>query len=74
MPGLTCTEIFGARVGRSFDDLPPSMVMDVNDMVDAALSGFDQGELITIPSLFDRGDLDTATIGRASCARLQPLA
>lgn len=63
MPGLTRTEIF-ERVGRSFDDLPPSMVMDVNDMVDAALSGFDQGELITIPSLPDRGDLDTATAAR----------
>lgn len=62
MPGLTRTEIF-ERVGRSFDQMPPSMVMDVNDMV-AALAGFDQGELVTIPSLPDRGDLDAATAAR----------
>jgi short-subunit dehydrogenase len=63
MPGLTRTEIF-ERVGRSFDQMPPSMVMDVNDMVDAALAGFDQGELVTIPSLPDSGDLDAATAAR----------
>ncbi|WP_112941556.1 MULTISPECIES: SDR family NAD(P)-dependent oxidoreductase [unclassified Rhizobium] len=63
MPGLTRTEIF-ERVGRSFDQMPPSMVMDVNDMVDAALAGFDQGELVTIPSLPDSGDLDVATAAR----------
>lgn len=63
MPGLTRTEIF-ERVGRSFDQMPPSMVMDVDDMVDAALAGFDQGELVTIPSLPDSGDLDAATAAR----------
>ena len=53
LPGLTRTEIFD-RVGGSFDNMDPNMVMDVTDLVDAALAGFDQGELITIPSLADR--------------------
>lgn len=62
LPGLTRTEIFeraGADIGR-FD---PKMVMEVGEMVDAALAGFDQGELITIPSLPDVADwtaLETA--------------
>jgi short-subunit dehydrogenase len=55
MPGLTRTEIF-ERAGGSVDDLDPKMVMEATDMVDAALAGFDQGELITIPSLPDPAD------------------
>jgi short-subunit dehydrogenase len=50
LPGYTRTEIFD-RVGRSIDQLDPERVMDVTDLVDAALAGFDQGELVTIPSL-----------------------
>ncbi|MFB9951077.1 SDR family NAD(P)-dependent oxidoreductase [Rhizobium puerariae] len=52
LPGLTRTEIFD-RVGGSFDNMDPNMVMDATDLVDAALAGFDQGEVITIPSLSD---------------------
>lgn len=52
LPGFTRTEIF-ERVGASFDAIDPERVMDVTDLVDAALSGFDQGELVTIPSLAD---------------------
>ncbi len=63
LPGLTRTEIF-ERAGRSVDQLPPSMVMDVTDMVDAALAGFDQGELVTIPSLPDNADWDAFTAAR----------
>ncbi len=50
LPGLTRTEIFD-RAGGSMDGLDPERVMEVGDMVDAALAGFDQGELVTIPSL-----------------------
>ena len=32
------------------------MIMEVGEMVDAALAGFDQGELVTIPSLPDAAD------------------
>ena len=52
MPGLTRTEIFD-RAGGSMDGLDQERIMDVGDMVDAALAGFDQGELVTIPSLAD---------------------
>lgn len=50
LPGLTRTEIF-QRSGRSMDDLPVERVMSVEDLVDAALSGLDNGESVTIPSL-----------------------
>lgn len=52
LPGFTRTEIFD-RVGGSFDHIPQERVMQVNDLVEAALAGFDQGELITVPSAED---------------------
>lgn len=52
LPGYTRTEIFD-RAGGSIDKLDPNAVMEVADLVDAALAGLDQGELITIPSLSD---------------------
>jgi short-subunit dehydrogenase len=52
LPGLTRTEIFD-RVGGSFDHLPQDRIMDVNDLVDAALAGYDLGELVTVPSAED---------------------
>lgn len=65
LPGLTRTEIFD-RAGGSMDHLDPEMIMDVTDMVDAALAGFDQGELITIPSLSDTTLLDAANAARGA--------
>ncbi|ODN72017.1 SDR family NAD(P)-dependent oxidoreductase [Methylobrevis pamukkalensis] len=67
MPGVTRTAFF-ERAGGSVDALPPEMVMDVNDLVDAALAGFDQGELVTIPSLPDAGEWETLTQARAAMA------
>jgi short-subunit dehydrogenase len=52
LPGLTRTELFD-RVGGSMDNYPREMVMDVTDLVDSALAGYDQGELVTIPSTED---------------------
>jgi short-subunit dehydrogenase len=52
LPGFTRTEIFD-RVGGTFDNIPQDRVMDVNDLVDAALAGFDQGEEFTVPSAED---------------------
>ncbi|MGO4353914.1 SDR family NAD(P)-dependent oxidoreductase [Rhizobium sp. RAF36] len=63
LPGLTRTEIF-ERAGGSVDQLPPSMVMDVTDLVDAALAGFDQGELVTVPSLPDPADFEALNAAR----------
>ena len=48
----------------SWTILPPSMVMDVTDLVDAALAGFDQGELVTIPSLPDPADFEALNAAR----------
>lgn len=50
LPAATRTEIW-ERSGRSVDDL--TVVMDVDELVDAALVGFDRREPVTIPSLPD---------------------
>jgi short-subunit dehydrogenase len=52
LPAATRTEIW-ERSGRDVNSLKG--VMDVNEMVDAALVGFDRREEITIPSLPDAG-------------------
>jgi len=58
LPGATATELW-ETAGLPYQDLPAEIVMSTEDMVDAALVGLDQGELVTIPSLHD-GD-ETAT-------------
>ncbi len=55
LPGATRTPLWDGS-GVELKDLPPDIVMEVEDMVDAALAGFDQGERITVPSLPDYGD------------------
>lgn len=50
LPGITRTEIW-ERSGRDLGAIPTDMVMEVGDMVDAALFGLDAGEAVTIPSL-----------------------
>lgn len=65
LPGLTRTEIF-ERAGGSVDDLDPKMVMEVTDMVDASLAGFDQGEVFTIPSLPDPADWQALDAARGA--------
>ena len=52
LPGATATEIW-ELAGLPHQNLPASIVMSPEDMVDAALVGLDQGELITIPPLHD---------------------
>lgn len=63
LPGATRTEIW-ARAGVDVGGFPPEMVMEVDDMVDAALAGFDQGELVTLPSLPDQADFERYTAAR----------
>ncbi len=63
LPGYTRTEIFD-RVGGSMDKLDPEVVMDVGDLVDAALAGLDQGELVTMPSLSDYNLYETFLTAR----------
>ena len=50
VPGATATD-FWDTAGTPLEQVPREMVMRADEMVDAALAGFDQGELITIPSL-----------------------
>ncbi|MBA2816386.1 SDR family NAD(P)-dependent oxidoreductase [Candidatus Pantoea persica] len=52
LPGATRTEIFD-RSGNSLNALPPQIVMEVDEMVDAALVGLDAGEAIPLPALED---------------------
>jgi len=52
LPGATRTEIW-QRSGKDIDAFPAEMVMEVDDLVDAALVGFDAGETVTIPPLAD---------------------
>ncbi|PLR37858.1 SDR family oxidoreductase [Chimaeribacter californicus] len=52
LPSATATP-FWENGGLSLDKVDPAIVMNAQDMVDAALAGFRQGELITIPSLHD---------------------
>jgi uncharacterized protein len=52
LPGATATDLWEIA-GLPWQKLPPSIVMPVEDMVDAALVGLDQGELVTIPGLHD---------------------
>jgi short-subunit dehydrogenase len=67
LPGATRTEIW-ASVGIDTANLPPESLMEVGEMVDAALAGFDAGELVTIPSLPDKADFDAYTQARFALA------
>jgi len=63
LPGATRTEIW-ERSGKNVDDLPAEMVIEVDEMVDAALAGFDQGESVTIPTLPDPADFQALEAAR----------
>jgi len=56
LPGAVRTEIW-ERAGTDVNKLPPERVMEVDDLVEAALKGLELGERITIPSLPDYQDL-----------------
>jgi short-subunit dehydrogenase len=57
LPGATATE-FWDIAGLPVQNLPAGIVMSAEDMVDAALAGLDQGEIVTIPSLPDKSEWD----------------
>ncbi|MHB8885313.1 MAG: SDR family NAD(P)-dependent oxidoreductase [Methylovirgula sp.] len=63
MPGATRTEIW-ERAGIDVASLDPNILMDVGEMVDAALVGLDQGELVTIPSLPEPADWEALNAAR----------
>ena len=55
LPGATATEFWDAA-GVPLGTVPTAILMSAEDMVDAALSGLDLGEFVTIPSLPDAAD------------------
>jgi short-subunit dehydrogenase len=55
LPGAIGTP-FWDRAGHAVENLPAAWVMTPEDLVDAALAGFDQRELVTLPSLPDVND------------------
>lgn len=61
LPAATRTEIW-ERSGRSLDDVPG--VMEVGELVDAALVGFDRREAVTIPPLPDAAQWDSFNAAR----------
>jgi short-subunit dehydrogenase len=63
LPGATATEVW-ERAGMPIANLPAAIVMKAEDVVDAALAGFDQGELVTLPSLPDVADWDAYEAAR----------
>ncbi|MDB5466330.1 MAG: family NAD(P)-dependent oxidoreductase [Phenylobacterium sp.] len=67
LPGATRTEIWD-RSGKGLASVDPNILMDVDELVDAALAGLDQGELVTIPSLADPADWSTFQAARLKLA------
>lgn len=67
LPGATATEFWEAA-GVPLADVPTAILMSAEDMVDAALAGLDQGELVTIPSLPDAADWDRFEAARQALA------
>ncbi|MEZ0000359.1 SDR family NAD(P)-dependent oxidoreductase [Sinorhizobium fredii] len=63
LPGATATDFWGIA-GTPLEHVPSEIVMPAEDMVDAALAGFDLGEPITIPSLPDAADWETYEAAR----------
>jgi short-subunit dehydrogenase len=55
LPGATATDLWESA-GLHYSNLPPEIVMSAEEVVDAALVGLDQGELVTIPPLQDGED------------------
>ena len=69
LPGATRTAIW-AKGGIDVDAMSADSVMDVGEMVDAALRGLDLGEAVTIPSLPDIADWDRLQQARLALAPL----
>lgn len=63
LPSATRTEIW-EKSGKDVNTIPG--VMDVGDLVDAALVGFDRGELISIPPLQDDAQFTAMDQARAA--------
>lgn len=67
LPGATATD-FWATGGLPLEHLPANIVMRAEDLVHAALVGFDRGELVSIPSLQDVAHWDAYEAARKALA------
>lgn len=65
LPGAIRTEFWDVA-GQPVEGLPQDWVMSADDLVDAALSGLDQGEVVTLPSLPDAADWHAFEAARAA--------
>jgi uncharacterized protein len=63
VPGATATD-FWELSATPLNGLPAEVVMNADDMVEAAIAGFELGEIITIPSLPDVADWETYEAAR----------
>jgi short-subunit dehydrogenase len=63
LPGATNTDFWNVA-GVPVSQLPSEIVMSAEELVDAALVGFDRKELVTIPSLPDASDWDAFEAAR----------
>lgn len=67
LPGATATD-FWATGGLPVEHLPANIVMRAEDLVRAALVGFERRELVTIPSLQDAAHWDAYDSARQAMA------
>jgi len=65
LPGAISTPFWDVA-GYPVENLPSENVMDVNDLVDAALAGLEAGELATVPSLPDIAEWNAYQAARAA--------
>lgn len=63
LPGGTITGFWDVA-GTPLEQFPREMIMTAEDLVDAALAGLDQGELVTIPSLPDYAEWEAYEAAR----------
>jgi hypothetical protein len=68
LPGATATPLWGKAGVNIHTDLPQEWVMTTEDMVDASLSGLDQGEFATIPALPNAADFEAYEKARLALA------
>jgi len=67
LPGATRTDLW-EKAGRDVNSFPQGFLMEVGDMVDAALVGFDRRETVTIPPLADEGQFQVMQQARLAMA------
>lgn len=68
LPGATVTEFWDVA-GKPHGELPQEWLMSSQDLVDAALAGLDQGEIVTIPPLQDGAEWTAHEASRRSLSQ-----